>query len=94
MLNRVFFDPELERKALEKVERPLQSLISATRKKCEFRFAPVPVFTAPPYQRGWRLLGRALKWKIERACVTGAYDQAIDYVRPHCWFRHRRFAWL
>jgi hypothetical protein len=80
MLNRVFFDPVLEKQALDKVERPLSSLITATRKECEFRFTPAPLFTPPPYQRGWRLLGRALKWKIERACVMGAYDQAIDYV--------------
>jgi hypothetical protein len=80
MLNRVFFDPVLEKQALEKVENPLEGLLAATRKKCEFRSTPVPVFQAPPYQRGWRLLGRALKWKIDRACAIGAYDQAIHYV--------------
>lgn len=79
LLNRVFFDPDHENEALAKVDKQLKMLVSATRKKCEFRYVSLPMFTAPSYQRGWRLLGRAMKWKIERACVVGSFDEAIDY---------------
>lgn len=80
LLNRVYFDPKKRTELLGKVERHVSLLVSATRKKCEFRYYSVPMFSAPPYQRGWRVLGRALRWKIERACLTGAYDQAIEYA--------------
>jgi hypothetical protein len=80
LLNRVYFDPTREQDLLDLVDRHVSLLVSATHKKCEFRYVPAPMFTAPPYQRGWRVLGRALRWKIERACVTGAYDAAIEYA--------------
>lgn len=80
LLNRVFFDPDHQVDALARVEKPLSMLLSATRKKCEFRYTAQPMFAPPPYQRGWRLLGRALEWKIQKACVMGAFDQAIDYA--------------
>jgi hypothetical protein len=79
LLNRVYFDPDHQKEALAKIEKPLATLIGATRKTCEFRYTASPMFTPPPYQRGWRLLGRAMRWNIERACITGAYDQAIEY---------------
>lgn len=79
LLNRVFFDPDHETAALDKVEKQLGLLITATKKRCEFRFTPPRMFSPAPYQRGWRLLGRAFRWKIEKACVVGSYDQAIDY---------------
>lgn len=79
LLDRVFFDAEYQDKAIAKVEKPLAMLVSATRKKCEFRYATTPMFAPQPYQRGWRLLGRVLQWKIQKACVVGDYDQAIEY---------------
>src|ERR1044072_1432149 len=80
LLNRVYFDPTKEKELLGEVDRHVSLLVSATHKKCEYRYVSVPMFTAPPYQRGWRVLGRALKWKIERACLTGSYDAAIEYA--------------
>ncbi|HVT11952.1 MAG TPA: hypothetical protein VHE55_06770 [Fimbriimonadaceae bacterium] len=78
LLNRVFFDPDHENAVLAKIDKPLSLLVSATKKRCEFRFTAPKMFEPAPYQRGWRLLGRALQWKIEQACITGSFDQAID----------------
>lgn len=78
MLDRVFFDVEMKRKLMDKLDGPLGRLAAATHKRCEFRYVATPIFTPPPYQQGWRLLGRALTWKIELACVLGNYDGAID----------------
>ncbi len=79
LLNRVFFDPDHEKEALLRVEKPLGLLVAATKKRCEFRYSAPPMFTPPPYQRGWRLIGRAMRWKIEGACATGSFDEAINY---------------
>lgn len=78
LLNRVYFDPRYRDQAMEKVEGPMELLVAATKKKCEFKYTPVSMFSARPYQRGWRLLGRAMRWQIRQACVVGNFDRAID----------------
>jgi len=78
LLNRVFFDPDYENQVLVKLDKPLVKLVEETKKKCEFRYTPAQMFTPPPFQQGWRLLGRALQWKIEKACAAGDYDTAIQ----------------
>lgn len=79
LLNRVYFDEKHRKELLEKIGKPVDDVVAATSKKCQFRYTSPPLFEAAPYQRGWLAIGRALKWKIEYACATGAYDQAITY---------------
>src|SRR5579862_383101 len=37
LLTRVFFDPDHENEAIAKLEKPLGLLVTATKKKCDFR---------------------------------------------------------
>ncbi|HTQ09216.1 MAG TPA: hypothetical protein VMI31_04015 [Fimbriimonadaceae bacterium] len=77
LLRRVYFDPDHEKTVLGLLDQPLAQLVEATKKKCDFHYVPPPMFAAPPYQQGWRLLGRGLQWRIQKACAAGDYDTAI-----------------
>lgn len=80
LLNRVSFDEKNRDALMEKIEKPLQDVRSATSKKCQFHYVAPAVFAPAPYQKGWRAIGRGMQWKIEKACALGAYDEAISYA--------------
>lgn len=79
-LTKTSFTPDPRRLALKSIEKALDSVVSGAKKQCQFEFVPTPPFQAPPFQKGWRLLGRGLVWKIEDACEAGDYDKAIRYL--------------
>lgn len=77
-LDRVTFTPG-QRDAVGKLsEAPLAVLAKASKLKSQFRFTPVSPDRAPENQRGWRLLGRALAWRIESAVSRKDFDPAIS----------------
>lgn len=76
-LDRVFFTPGMERRILNRLSATIQGLEEASQKSCQFEFRPNRPFEAPPFQRGWRLLGRALCWRIRDAIALRNYDAAI-----------------
>ena len=76
-LNMVSFYPFQRRNAMKATDGALKMLIEAARGKCDFEFIPGDPFKAPPHQRGWRLLGRDLVWKIGEVVRTGNFDEAV-----------------
>lgn len=79
-LTKTFFTPDPRKEALKAINRAIADVVAGAKKPCQFQFVPTPPFTPPPYQRGWRLLGRGLAWRIEDACEAGDYDKAIFYL--------------
>jgi hypothetical protein len=77
-LDRVSFTPGQKKRVREMCADAVRAVSSASRKRCEFRFTARKPFTAAPYQRGWRLIGRSLRWQAEEAAANGDYDAAID----------------
>jgi hypothetical protein len=76
-LDRVFFTPGMESRILNRLGATLRALEEASQKSCQFEFRPIRPFEAPAFQRGWRLLGRALCWRIRDAIAIRNYDAAI-----------------
>lgn len=75
-LNRVSFTPGQRRRIAKALESVIGPVVRETR-RCEM---PPRVFgpsEAPAHQRGWRLIGRALAWKVEDHLVQGESEQAI-----------------
>jgi len=79
-LTKTFFTPDPRENALKAISNALNDVVAGAKKPCQFEFVPTPPFTPPPYQKGWRLLGRGLAWRIEDACEAGDYDKAIFYL--------------
>jgi len=76
-LHRVYFTPGMQARVLERLRATMQTVESASNKPCDFEFRPNRPFEPPPFQRGWRLLGRALTWRIRDAVNGRNYDAAI-----------------
>lgn len=78
LLDRVSFTPGQKEKVRELCADAMRDVSAASRKRCEFRFTARRPFEALPYQRGWRLIGRALRWQAEEDASKGDYDAAIE----------------
>jgi len=59
---------------------PLRTVRQARSKPCDFRFVPRSPLERPLYQRGWRLIGLALAWRIAAKAEAEKYDEAVDDV--------------
>jgi hypothetical protein len=77
-LDRVSFYPDQKAAARKACADAVREVFAASRKPAEFHFVPRPPFTPAPYQRGWRLIGRCLRWEVEATAANGDYDRAID----------------
>lgn len=77
-LTRVSFYPDQKKEAMDLCRPMLEQISAASRLPCEFRYVPRPPFTPAPYQPGWRLIGRILRWRIEETATNGDFDKAID----------------
>jgi hypothetical protein len=76
-LDMVSFYPGQKQKAMDSTSAALAMVVSGTSKKCEFQFSAISPFKAPPHERGWRLIGRDLVWKIQAAIQAGDFAQAV-----------------
>ncbi len=77
-LDMVSFYPGQRKAAMEKTAGAVRTLIGGTARKCDFEFEPRGPFRPPPYQRGWRLLGRDLVWMIGDAIQKQDYGAAVQ----------------
>lgn len=80
ILNRVTFFPKQRKEAIKLAGPAIHDLAQATKKRCFFRFVARDPFTPSPYTPSWRLIGRALQWRINDACSEKRYDDAIRDV--------------
>ncbi|MGV3615521.1 MAG: hypothetical protein ACO1SV_09330 [Fimbriimonas sp.] len=80
LLDRVSFTPGQKTRVRGICEGAVRDVAAASRGTSEFRYVPRVPFSAAPFQRGWRLIGRSLRWQAEEAAAKGDYDRAIDAV--------------
>lgn len=78
-LNRVGFTPGQQKRVLERIGEPMKTLEAASKLPCTVPDRAFLPGVAPTYQRGWRLLGRALAWRIERDLVEQKVEDAIHH---------------
>lgn len=70
--------PESDRsKIIAALGPALQKVARGTTLTCSYRCGPTKPFERVPYAAGWRLCGRALAWRIERALASGDVSAAI-----------------
>jgi hypothetical protein len=77
-LTRVSFFPQQKKNALTLTAPVMRRVSAATSRPAEFRFVPRPPFAVAPYQRGWRLIGRAYAWMVADAVKEGDYERAVS----------------
>lgn len=77
-LSRVSFTPEMRNRATAQASRSISKVASAVQRPIEFEFSPRGPFDPSPNDRGWRMIGRALVWRIEKETATANYDAAIS----------------
>lgn len=73
----VSFPPSRRAEVTKLLAEPLRSVQFAAKKTCSFRYDGVRPFEVAPFRRGWRILGRAIVWRIERAVAAEDFDAAI-----------------
>lgn len=76
-LDKVSFSAALNQRLLKAVEKPLRDLTQAMREPGAFPFSPADLTQSPPHHKGWRLLSRALIYRLERAAKLGEKTTAI-----------------
>lgn len=79
-VSRVSFTPKMREDAMAAVAPAIRTVANATQKPCKFYFVAYGPFEAPPYRRGWRLIGRVLAWRIDFACLNAQWDDAIGAI--------------
>lgn len=77
-LKRVAFYPAQRTRAMDTCAGTLRRIRGVGVRECHFEFVPRPPFTPGPYQRGWRLMARCLRWQAEDLAAKGDYDNAIS----------------
>jgi len=76
-LDRVWFTPERRRLAVQQSSSAINKVATAVSKPINFEFTSRGPFDPSPNDRGWRMIGRALVWRIETSCATANYDAAV-----------------
>jgi hypothetical protein len=79
-LDRVYFTPDRKRNALQAINNAIAMVAQGTKLRCNFEFTPTAPSEAPRYQKGWRLIGRGLVWRIDEAIERSDYNKAIYYA--------------
>jgi hypothetical protein len=76
-LDRVWFTPGKRDEALKQASPVLTRVAGAVQRPVDFEFSPHGPFDPSSNDRGWRMIGRALVWRIETEEANGNYDGAI-----------------
>lgn len=76
-LDDVKFTPGRRRRIVGELGSILDGLRHARSGDCVFEFQPERPFERPLYRAGWRMIGRALGWRIELAVAAARFDGAI-----------------
>ena len=79
-INRVSFFPGQKKDAALAIKSEVDKVLSASKQPCEFKFVAHKPFQPVQYQRGWRLIGRVILWKVEDACEAADYDTAVRFA--------------
>ena len=76
-LRRTFFTPA-QRKTLLKALAPALRRVAAARGTCDFHYVPVRPGETQPGRAAWRLLGRALRWRVDDDLVDSAANAVAN----------------
>ncbi|MBX7131877.1 MAG: hypothetical protein K1X67_04270 [Fimbriimonadaceae bacterium] len=76
-INRVSFTFGQRKRLAARLQGATKTLMAAASKPCTIPDRSFRPDQAPTYQRGWRLLGRSLAWKVEDALNEQKPDEAI-----------------
>ena len=76
-LRRSFFTPD-QRTAILHALAPAVRRIADAKGPCDFRYVPVRPGAPLPGRDAWRLLGRALRWRIDDALAAASPEAAVD----------------
>ncbi len=79
-VNRVEFTPGMRASVQNRLGPALSTVRAATRKTCRFEYQPVGPSQPRPYRTAWRLIGRAMVWRVEDALKVSDWDTAITWV--------------
>jgi hypothetical protein len=78
--DRVSFLPSHRRRLVQTLTPALARLERASRSPCRFEHRLLPFDRPNDHQRGWRLLGKALAWRVEAAVEAGDGAQAVTWA--------------
>jgi hypothetical protein len=79
-LKRVYFTPKKRTDLIERLRGPVEQSIRASASSIEMPERAVEPFETLPCQAGWRMIGRCLIWRAERAIAAGDQAQAVSLV--------------
>lgn len=85
-VHRVSFTPKMKVIIVDRLKPTIQILQRESGQKCNFEFEPLSPFLVSPLPSDWRLLGRALVWRIESEVKQEEYDAAIRDFGTALWF--------
>ena len=77
-LDRVWFTPGKRENAMKQASPVIGKVANAVQRPIDFQFTPHGPFEPSKTDRGWRMIGRTLVWRIERNCATSNFDGAIS----------------
>lgn len=78
--DRVSFLPAHRKRLVKELAPALARLEKASRLPCRFEHRLLPFDRPNDAQRGWRLLGKALAWRVEAAVESGEGAQAVTWA--------------
>jgi hypothetical protein len=78
-LKRVYFTPQKRTDLIERLSGPMARVSQACRGRIEMPPRVAKPFEALPYQAGWRAIGRAMVWRIERSASLNKTGEAVDW---------------
>ncbi len=67
--------------SLKKLGKAMASLKKGSDKSFEFKFVPSRPLEPHPFLGGWRLLSRAVLWKIEQALETNSIEDLVVNIK-------------
>ena len=77
-IDRVWFTPGKRDEAMHEASSDVGKVAVAVSRPVDFEFRPHGPFEPSSDDRGWRMLGRALVWRIQSESETANYDAAIN----------------
>ena len=76
-LDMVSFYPGQRISAMKATAAAMDKVETASATQCQFAFVPIEPFKAAPHQKGWRMIGRDLVWRIDESVQKEDYDDAV-----------------
>lgn len=77
-LDRVWFTPGQRDTVVKQTADSVATAARGVSKPVDFQFVSHGPFDPSPYDRGWRLIGRSMVWRIESKCAQQNFDGAAQ----------------